>query len=239
MFFVCNLRPSSQAECRRFDDVQIPKSVVGLDLYQLFGCLQYLVEPSEGRAYARSRKAIAFPQLLSGACFTTKRTSFPRNQPEPTFFALFQKGFKNPPRKPNQINGRIYPIRPFQKVRVEKQVGGVIRPASSTSWCASLAANSPPACDLWPVNRLTIPSVSGKVCFRCRSCAIFAKMTLCCGIGVAACHSQHQHTVDSIYPEAVENPPWLLIGSGFQHSPVCASVTLELLCLKIRNLAEE
>jgi hypothetical protein len=48
MFFVCNLRPSSQAECRRFDDVQIPKSVVGLDLYQLFGCLQYLVEPSEG-----------------------------------------------------------------------------------------------------------------------------------------------------------------------------------------------
>jgi hypothetical protein len=45
--------------------------------------------------------------------------------------------------------------------------------------------------------------------------------------------------VDSIYPEAVENPPWLLIGSGFQHSPVCASVTLELLCLKIRNLAEE
>jgi hypothetical protein len=45
--------------------------------------------------------------------------------------------------------------------------------------------------------------------------------------------------VDSIYPEAVENPPWLLIGSGFQYPPVCASVTLELLCLKIRNLAEE
>jgi len=31
------------------------------------------------------------------------------------------KGSKNPPRKPNQINGRIHPIRPFQKVSLLTQ----------------------------------------------------------------------------------------------------------------------
>ena len=33
-----------------------------------------------------------------------------------------------------------------------------------------------------------------------------------CVIGVSPCRLRHQHTMDSSYPEAVENPTWLLTG---------------------------
>src|SRR5664279_4705679 len=70
-----------------------------------------------GRVFARSQRAIAFPQPPSGACSTSKRPNYPRNQPERYHFALFQKGLQNPSRKLSRINSRIYPIRLFHKVR--------------------------------------------------------------------------------------------------------------------------
>jgi hypothetical protein len=38
---------------------------------------------------------------------------------------VFQKASKNPPPKPHKINGRIYPIRLFQKVWAKKQRGTI------------------------------------------------------------------------------------------------------------------
>ncbi len=57
-------------------------------------------DAARAKAYDRSPKAIAFPQPPSGECST-------RNRPKLPLFTVLQKGFKNPPRKPNQINGRL------------------------------------------------------------------------------------------------------------------------------------
>ena len=78
---------------------------------------------ARARAFAKSQKAIAFPQPLSGGFSTNKRPDFPRNQPERHSFAPFQKGFQNTSRKPYRIRGRIHPTRLFQKVRVLIQNG--------------------------------------------------------------------------------------------------------------------
>ena len=44
----------------------------------------------------------------------------PERRPQ-AYHSLFQKPSKSPPAKPHKINGRIHPIRPFQKVWVTKQ----------------------------------------------------------------------------------------------------------------------
>ena len=59
---------------------------------------------------------------------------------------------------------------------------------------------------------LPILMVSGKCAFMCRFCPMFDRTTQCCVIGITHCRWQHQHTMDSNCPEAVENPTWLLTG---------------------------